>query len=121
METTGLALERTLHVGPLPPADEIAAIGLIVPNGAERIMAMAEADARHVRIMQSRALNFEFVERIFRRLLAFLFASSGLCGTVYLAMNNHDWVAGTLGTTTIVGVVTALMVGRGSPTAKTPK
>jgi uncharacterized membrane protein len=106
-------MERSVHIGPLPPADELAAIGQIIPNGAERVMAMAELDAAHVRLMQSRAMNFEFIERITARILSAVFAMGGLGGAVYLAMNGHDWVAGVIASTTIGAVVTALMFARG--------
>jgi uncharacterized membrane protein len=42
-----------LQAGPLPPAEELAKYNLIIPNGADRIMAMAEKEQIHRHEMES--------------------------------------------------------------------
>ena len=74
---------------------------------------MAEADAAHVRLTQKRAQTFLFSERLVARVLSALFASGALALAGYLALEGHDTVAGVIAGTTIVGVVTALIFGRG--------
>jgi uncharacterized membrane protein len=35
------------HTGPLPPAEDLEAYGRIIPEGADRIMKMAEKEQQH--------------------------------------------------------------------------
>ena len=40
-------IQRRTHQGPLPTPDDLAQYNQIIPNGAERIMAMAEKEQNH--------------------------------------------------------------------------
>src|SRR5438477_9646871 len=45
---TGVRIEQfTVRVGPLPDPSELAAYNATIPNGADRIMKMAEAQSAH--------------------------------------------------------------------------
>ncbi|MBD0270576.1 MAG: DUF2335 domain-containing protein [Acetobacteraceae bacterium] len=66
----------TLHMGPIPAPAEFGSYNEIVPGAAERILAMAEADAAHVRLAQRRAQVFLFAERMAARVLSAVCVSS---------------------------------------------
>lgn len=55
----GRITRRELSVwrGPLPPPEEIAKYNQIIPNGADRIMAMAEKEQGHRQEMESIVVN----------------------------------------------------------------
>lgn len=59
-----------------------------------------------------RAQTFLLTERLAARILGFAFSLCGLLIAAYLATNGHDWVAGIIAGTTIVGVTIALVTGK---------
>ncbi|MBE9604262.1 DUF2335 domain-containing protein [Acetobacteraceae bacterium H6797] len=106
-------IKAQMHQGPLPPVEYFEQLEKIVPGSANRIILMAENAANHASGEQKRTNGFIFVERMTARITAFIFAISALFLAGYLAINNHDTVAGIVAGTTIVGVVVALVTGKG--------
>lgn len=47
------------YVGPIPPAEEFAKYGQVIPDAPERILKVFEADSEHTRNMQRLALEGE--------------------------------------------------------------
>ena len=46
-----------VHSGPIPPAEELSRYDQVIPNGADRIMAMAEAQSKHRMEMEALVLT----------------------------------------------------------------
>src|SRR5438876_1426484 len=47
-QIAGFVWEQTsIRIGPIPPPEELAAYNQIIPNGADRILKMAEAQSAH--------------------------------------------------------------------------
>ena len=113
--------ETHIHMGPLPPPETLQGYERVVPGSADRIIAMAEQDAANVRLTARRKQVFEFAERLAARIMAVFFSIGALIISYYLAMSGHDWVAGTIATTTIGGVVAAIITGRGPSQLQGPK
>lgn len=99
-------------IGPLPAPEVLAGYGYIDESFPNRIVTMAEENARTGRRTAERAQTFTLVERIAARAFGFAFACSAIGGAIYLALQGHDAVAGIIGGTTVAGVVAALIKGK---------
>jgi len=113
------------YSGPLPPPEMLKEYSDACPGGAERIMAAFESETSHRQemerlsmAMQQQALSANIGlastdQRLASRgqliacVLAALFGVSGYL----LGMHNHDWLAGTLYTSTIGAVLAAFVIG----------
>jgi uncharacterized membrane protein len=95
--------------GPLPAPADLQRFNEIIPDGASRIMALAEKQADHRIAYERRALFIEGAERLGSRSLAFIFAVVALGVAGYCATINQPWIAGILGGGTIASVVAALV------------
>ena len=107
------------HRGPLPTTEYLREINEIIPNGAERILAMAEKHAEHRQRMEQKELD-AIVEhdaaemtRSNKGLVAgFAVAMSLVGASAYLITAGHD-ISGTIvGSFDIVGLVSVFVIGR---------
>lgn len=107
------------HHGPLPTAEYLREINEIIPNGAERIMAMAENHASHSQRMEQMetealiALDKGELTRSNSGLLAgFIVAMSFGFASVYLITAGHDIPGTVFGTVDIVALASVFVIGR---------
>lgn len=108
--------QQSFFVGPLPPPADLERYAQIVPDGAERIMRLAEAREAHQLAQERSALAANIAAhvgalRIARRGqgLALAIGLATLAGSVGTALAGHDGVAITLAATSLVGVVGAFL------------
>ncbi len=124
--------------GPLPPPDMLARYDEIIPNGADRLLSMVEADLTHSHQMQAgtlllqrdvearrdRVARSEQTYRMSGLAAGFLAFCAALSLTGFLAQLGHLVLAGLFGGTTLVGVVGTFVYGRrhapGPPDARPP-
>jgi uncharacterized membrane protein len=100
------------HRGPLPSPDSLRQYEQIVPGLAERIVKMAENQSSHRMDLEQKVVNDQLGESKRGQYFGFAIAVICLVATLYLALQNHDTVAGILGGTTIVGLVTVFVLGK---------
>ncbi len=105
------AMRQESFSGPLPPPQYYEGYEKVLPGSADRILTMTELQVNH-RIKQEghivrRTLNQKLLGVIFGGFLTILI----LGAVVYLGMNGHDTLAGIIGTTTILGVITVFVLG----------
>ena len=107
------------HHGPLPTAEYLREINEIIPNGAERIMAMAENHASHSQRMEQMeiealiALDKGELARSNSGLLAgFIVAMSFGIASVCLIASGHDIPGTIFGTVDIVALASVFVIGR---------
>jgi len=101
--------EITVHQGPLPDPDSLERYNRTITDGANRIMTMAEEQAKHRQAMEALMVNSAVDAKKRGQHMAFglvLFLS--LLGA-YLGAGGHDWLAGTVFTSTIIAVVTVFL------------
>jgi uncharacterized membrane protein len=107
---------QSIFLGPLPPPADLERYAQIVPNGADRIMRLAEEHAAHEQTLERNALaaNIAALQeelRLERRgqNLALAIGLPTLAGSVATAFAGHDGAAITLAATSLVGVVAAFL------------
>jgi len=98
--------------GPLPPPSILGDYNEILPNGAERIMKMAENQSSHRIDLEKHAIKEELRQSKNGQIFGFILAILGMLIAFGLAYLRHDTVAGIFGTTTIVGLVTIFVIGK---------
>jgi uncharacterized membrane protein len=106
------ATQVSYRSGLLPEPTELAAYNAIIPNGADRIMKMAEAQSAH-RIELERTVvgsqqGQEKRGQWFGLIIAIFFAS---CGS-YAALNGQPWFGGIIAGTTLVSLVSVFVFSK---------
>lgn len=98
--------------GPIPSPAVLEQYDKILPGAAERIIRMAESEAEHRHRLTSRHLESEIAEARWGQILAFFIGVFTIgCGT-YAAIQGAELAGGFIGTTGVVGLVTAFILGR---------
>ena len=116
---------QTTFTGPMPPPDLLRQYDAVVLGAAERILVMAEKEARHRQSNESQALaaNIEaqkqqlsiaehqtkatFRSDAIGQFCGFLVSLICVAGSVYLALNGQPWVAGLLAGLPLAAIIRA--------------
>lgn len=89
------------HFGPIPAAHELSNLADVDPSFPERVVKMAEKQAKHRQATTERGQWFGFIIA----LVAF-----GVC--IYAISVGFSGVAGTIGSITVVGLASVFVVGK---------
>lgn len=119
-------LMQRQYSGPIPPPEMLQEYNNIVPDAAERILAMAEAGAKHQREIEAGLLVADR-EADKRRHTEVLRGQLFAGGAVVVAFSvsalalflGYPTVASIIGGATVVSLVTVFMTGRKQPPAVT--
>ena len=117
-----------LSQGPLPSPEILKHYNSVIPGLADRIVAMAEAEAAHRREIEKKIIETQASDMArFRRaelcgqIFGLLIGLTALIGAVYAAVNHAQVAASFIGTTGVTGLVTAFIIGRQSLVAHQKK
>ena len=109
---TEATVQQTTFSGPIPHPELLRGYNEIVPGAAERILAMAERDAAHQRVMEAAALQAARSEVRLGQWLGFCIGMAVLSTCIAALFLGSPWVASILGSTTVVGLVSVFVIGR---------
>ena len=109
-----LVIKETRHIrsvrsAPLPEPSELAAYNAIIPNAADRIMRMAEAQSAHRIEIEKTVIGGQKNQAFRGQLFGLLIGLGGLALATYAAVNGHDWFGGAIGSGTLVSLVYAFV------------
>ncbi len=96
----------------MPHPTELEGYERLVPGAAERILLMAEADAKHQRNIESSALLAAESEVKRGQYFAFFMGLAALGAAISALKMGSPAVAGVIGGTTVVGLVSVFIIGR---------
>lgn len=116
-------VQTTAWQGPIPPPDALHAYKMMVPDAPERILAMAEEEARVRRDQMQKDHDSEnrakeadigkYHDDVRRgQIFAFLILLAVVGGVIALALNGHDGAAIALGGIGAAGIVSGFIWGR---------
>lgn len=88
--------EHKAFSGPLPAPEDFMAYKHVLPQAPERILAMAEKQADHRIETEKKIVEAGIRESKHGQYLGALIVVLCLAGSVYLGMNGHDWLAGSM-------------------------
>ncbi len=100
------------HSGPLPSPEQLKFYNDIIPNGADRIMQMAENQSKHRIGLEQLVVSSQIKESQRGQLFALIISVFSLCTSLILGLNGHDTVAGVIGGSTIVSLATIFIYGK---------
>lgn len=98
--------------GPIPPPEIAAGWNDVAPNGADRLLLMAEKQLDHRLSLEQYVIKEQHKQSRRGQYFAFILALAGMGVSAFLAVKGHDIVAGTFATTLILGLVAIFIQGR---------
>ena len=104
--------QETRHSGPLPSPETLSQYNEIIPNGAERIMAMAEQQSAHRRNLEESVVTTQNKTSERGQLIAAALSVLLIAAGSWAFITDHDTVAGTIFGVTVTGLVTVFLVGK---------
>ena len=109
-------MEQKSFSGPLPAPEDFMAYKEVLPDAPERILTMAEHQLSHRINMEAKIVDAGINESKRGQNLGAILAVLCLISAIYLGINGHDWLAGSI-MTIIVGIV-GVFVLRKEPSKK---
>lgn len=100
------------HRGPLPDAETLEHYNRIIPNGGERLMKLVEDQAAHRQKQESSLVWLHQYKTIAGQIIAACLSIMFGVAAYKLGMAGHDVLAGTMATTTILGIITVFVLGQ---------
>lgn len=104
----------TEHHGPIPCPGDIAEYNKHIPNGADRIMKMAEDQSRHRMEMEKLVISSQQRQGERGQVFGLIIGVVGLSIGAFVAIKGHDWVGGGIAGTSVISLVYAFVTGKKS-------
>jgi uncharacterized membrane protein len=122
--TTAQLRDKDRHVtvsqhetdSPVLPIAQIQRLKEIHPERVDWVFEETSKESTFRRNEVARVNTFTFIERIAAQCFGLVIGGASLYAAYMLAMAGHDVVAGVIGGTTVVGLVTAFVVGSSKST-----
>lgn len=107
-------VQEKMHSGPLPDAETLERYDNVIPNGADRIMKMAETQQSHRMGIESSVISSNSSQSKLGQFFGFAIGVVGIgCGT-FLAYTGHETVGGIIAGGTVVSLVSVFVIGKKS-------
>ena len=97
--------------GPLPPPEILIQYNDALPNGAERIIALAERQAEHRMTLERRVIEADIKRANWGLVTGFIVALAGLSASVFLVREGNTAAGTILGGLDLVGLVSVFIYG----------
>ncbi len=97
--------------GPIPPPTILKEYNQIIPNGAERIMAMAEAQSEHRRKLESKALNTDSRNSLWGLIFAFILGMTVVISGVIVVFKGYKTTGSFISTTGLATLLGSFIYG----------
>jgi uncharacterized membrane protein len=104
--------EQVIRTGPLPVPSELAAYNSIIPDGADRIMKMAEVQSNHRIEIENIVVKSQQNQALRGQIFGLIIGLTGLSLATYAAVVGQPWFGGTIGSATLVSLVSAFLVAK---------
>ncbi len=105
-------IQSKSHSGPLPAPETLQEYNEMIPNGAERIMKMAENQQLHRHELEKTVIPGQVNQSRNGQWFGFILGLIGLgCGT-FLAYSGQPYVGGIIAGTTVVSLVSVFVIGK---------
>lgn len=111
---TSVQVTETMVVrrGPLPDPEDLARYGQIIPDGADRIMRMAEDQSKHRIAIEATVINSQQTQSQRGQTYGLIIGIFGITVGATVALLGHDAVGAVIGGTTVVSLAVAFITGR---------
>ena len=110
----GIAMSEHSTDSPIIPIEALERLNAIRPDKVDWVFDQTEKEAEYRRKNDARVNIFIFIERLLGQIFGLVIGLSGIAGSAYLGVNNHEVLAGTIATVTIATLAVAFIKGRNS-------
>jgi uncharacterized membrane protein len=100
------------HCGPIPSPEDIALYNRHIPDGADRIMRMAEKQADHRISIETTVIVEQQRQSARGQVFGLIIGLFGISVGAWVAVLGHDAVGGGIAGTTVISLVYAFISGR---------
>ncbi len=100
------------HCGPIPSPEDIALYNQHIPDGANRIMRMAEKQADHRISIETTVIVEQQRQSARGQIFGLIIGLFGISVGAWVAVLGHDVVGGGIAGTTVISLVYAFISGR---------
>ncbi|AFL85103.1 putative membrane protein [Belliella baltica DSM 15883] len=105
-------IQERSHSGPLPDADTLIRYNSVIPEGADRIMKMAERQQEHRMSLETKVVNSQSKQSGLGQWFGLIIGLVGIgCGT-FLAYSGETTVGGIIAGGTVVSLVSVFVIGK---------
>lgn len=105
-------IQEKSHSGPLPDAETLIKYNSVIPEGADRIMKMAENQQNHRISVESNLVASQSSQSKLGQVFGLIIGLAGIgCGT-YLATIGQDVVGSIIAGGTVVSLVSVFVIGK---------
>ena len=104
--------EVSVRSGPLPAPEELAAYNQIIPEGADRIMKMAEHQSAHRISLETTIVNSQQKQSFCGQVFGLIIGLSGLGLATFAAIHKQPWFGSIIGGSTLVSLVSVFVYAR---------
>ena len=100
------------YSGPLPAPESLEKYNKIIPDGADRIMRMAENQSIHRMKIENEVILGQVKQSGRGQTFGLIIAFGALVSSVVLALYGHDTVACIIGGGTVIALVSVFVIGK---------
>lgn len=102
------------HSGPIPDPHTLRMYDEIMPGAANRIMVMAEEQAKHRKELERTVIRSRSRDSLLGIISGFLIALVTILSGVYVIVHGYEWSGTILGSAGLVGLVSVFIYGTSS-------
>jgi uncharacterized membrane protein len=111
-----MVISHSIHSGPLPAPETLREYNVIIPDGANRIMALTEQQSNHRMYLEKTVVLSNSRESTRGQLFGFIIALVGILCAAALIFSGKETAGSILFGTTLVGMVTVFVIGKKAQT-----
>jgi len=100
------------HQGPIPCPDDLAEYNKIIPNGADRIMQMAEKQQHHRMELENIVVKCQQKQSLRGQTFGLILGITGLLTAAFLGFTGHETIGSIIGGSTVISLVSVFVIGR---------
>ncbi|SDX37347.1 DUF2335 domain-containing protein [Flavobacterium degerlachei] len=114
-----MSVTQNHHSGPLPSSETMVQYNSVIPNGADRIMIMAEKQQEHRMIIEKTAIKSQLSQSNKGQIFGFVLCILIIIASTYLGSTGHETIGSILGSTTIIAMASIFVLGKLNKPKKT--
>lgn len=107
-----VSIQQRSHSGPLPDAETLIKYDSVIPNGADRIMKMAEKQQLHRMDMENKVITSQSNQSRLGQIFGLIIGITGIGSGTFLAAMGETTVGGIIAGGTVVSLVSIFVIGK---------
>jgi uncharacterized membrane protein len=104
----------TMHSGPIPDPETLERYNQMIPNGADRIMKMAENQANHRMEIEKTVIRRQSFQSMLGQVFGLIIGIAGLASGTFLVYSDYPKTGGVIAGATVISLVSVFVIGRKS-------